>query len=157
MKGLHQTGCGNCLTAGKKRKILVVDDDRHILRCLSDLFSFFGYVVTIAHSGEDALSRLSKSQFDLVITDLIMPGMDGWTLARHIKQASPITPVILLTGEKGVRTTGRAEEDFVDLVLFKPIGIKVIREALQKLTDRLTKDSPTEAVVGSTTCLHNEQ
>ncbi len=78
-------------------QILVVDDNEMILQGLRHLLEARGYQVSIANSGEVALNILGKSRYDLVLTDLQMPGMDGLELLQHIKQQSPATPVVMIT------------------------------------------------------------
>ena len=58
-----------------------------------------GFEVQLAANGVDALNIIKKIEFDLIITDLSMPGMDGFTLIKHTKPIQPLTPVIVLTGQ----------------------------------------------------------
>ena len=61
-----------------------------------------------------------ENHFDLILTDLRMPGMDGWTLAFHIKSKSPDTPVVLMTGEGENKIMQELEGSCVDIAVFKP-------------------------------------
>ena len=80
------------------KKILVVDDNELVRIGLTQMLSRLGYEVVATDNGEKGLDLFLKNRFDLVITDFEMPGMNGIDLAGHIKQRSPITPVILMTG-----------------------------------------------------------
>ncbi|MEJ5311865.1 MAG: response regulator [Anaerolineae bacterium] len=80
-----------------KGTILVVDDDLLIRTGLQRILSHQGYEVELAESAEAAHALLPRRFFDLVITDLQMPGQDGLALLRDIKQRSPHTPVVMLT------------------------------------------------------------
>jgi CheY-like chemotaxis protein len=81
-----------------KRTILCVDDHEQTLSIRKVLLETRGYRVVACSNGEDALARFQQGGIDLVITDLIMPGMDGGRLAAAVKASSPHTPVILLSG-----------------------------------------------------------
>ncbi|MBI5446733.1 MAG: sigma-54-dependent Fis family transcriptional regulator [Deltaproteobacteria bacterium] len=78
-------------------KILVVDDDASLRRILEYNLSQEGYAVATAGSGEEALALLDRGRFDLVVTDIQMPGMDGMDLLRRIKAGSPDTQVVVIT------------------------------------------------------------
>ena len=79
-------------------RILVAEDNKAIQAIVSRFLEFIGLEVALVGNGIEALAVFLESSFDLVLTDLQMPGMDGLSLASHIKERSPITPVILLTG-----------------------------------------------------------
>jgi two-component system NtrC family response regulator len=78
-------------------RILVVDDDASLRRVLEYNLAEEGYEVTAAGSGEEALSLLERERFDLVVTDIKMPGMDGMDLLRRVKDSSPDTQVVMIT------------------------------------------------------------
>src|SRR5262249_54359530 len=77
---------------------LVVDDEPAVGEVLGDMLVSGGHQVTVVGSGQDALARLAVGAFDLVLTDLAMPGMNGWEVARAVKRASPHARVILVSG-----------------------------------------------------------
>lgn len=77
-------------------KILVVDDDKDIRSILTDILTERGYGVTEASSGESALELVDESSFDLILLDVMMPDMDGWSVLREIR-SRPYMPVIMLT------------------------------------------------------------
>ena len=78
-------------------KILVVDDEPANLRLLGYILSLKGYQTAEAKDGLEALELLGQFRFDLVISDVRMPRMDGVALARHIVSSQPITPIFLIT------------------------------------------------------------
>src|SRR6201981_792251 len=82
-----------------KRTILCVDDNEQSLSIRKVLLATRGYRVISCHNGEDALARFKKGGIDLVLTDLIMPGLDGAKLIEAVKSISPRTPAILLSGK----------------------------------------------------------
>jgi two-component system response regulator CpxR len=82
-----------------KRTILCVDDNEQSLSIRKVMLETRGYRVVSCTGGEEALERFKKGGVDLVLTDLIMPGLDGTKLIEEIKGLSPQTPVILLSGK----------------------------------------------------------
>lgn len=117
----------------KIRRILVVDDTKAIRDVLSDMLSLMGYEVIVAGSGHEGLNRFLKSSFQLVFTDLDMPGMDGCTLAVHIKDKSPNTPVVLITGSEEEAVMERLRASCVDSVIFKPFRLEDIERTVQRM------------------------
>ncbi len=115
------------------KRILVVDDDETIRGIVSKMISRLGYEVLSADSGENGLELFLKNQFDLVITDLDMPGMKGLDLAGIIKKKSPYTLVILMTGREKELIQAKIKDSSVDQALFKPFGLVEFEEALQGL------------------------
>ena len=114
------------------KRILVVDDNDEIRYMVSKILSRMGYEVLSANSGTNGLNLFMKNQFDLVITDFDMPGIDGWNLAFHIKENSPSTLVILMTGADKNDFPDAFSQSPVDQLLFKPFGYGEIEETIQK-------------------------
>lgn len=82
----------------KGKSILVVDDEKSILACLTKDLKCADFTVTTAANGEEAIAHLNHCFFDLVITDLVMPGLDGFQVLKAAKQRSSKTLIIILTG-----------------------------------------------------------
>ena len=82
-------------------KILIVDDDPDILNMLHHFLSRLDLTAEKACHGQEALERLEKQHFDLVITDITMPHLDGIELTRHVNQNFPETDVLVMTGYSG--------------------------------------------------------
>lgn len=116
-----------------EEKILVVDDERAIRMSISCMIKWMGFEVRAAESGERAVHLFKENAFDLVLTDLHMPGMDGKALARTIKQISPTTPVILLTGDPEELTGERPVGDSVDMALSKPVMLSRLKETISRI------------------------
>ncbi len=120
--------------AGRKiPRILVVDDTKAIRDVLSKILAFMGYEVVVASSGNEGLNRFLKSSFELVLTDFNMPGIDGCTLALRIKDKSPNTPVVLITGSEEEIVMERLKGCRVDCVMFKPFQLEDIEEMVQRM------------------------
>ncbi len=110
-----------------KRTILCVDDNEQSLSIRKILLETRGYRVIPCLNGEDALTRFKRGGVDLVLTDLIMPGLDGAKLIEAIKEISPRTPAILLSGK--VRIYDRDTQADV----FLPKGMHVPAELLERI------------------------
>ena len=115
--------------------ILVVDDEQAIRAALSDTLAFLGYEVATASNGTEGLRLFLKNSFELVVTDVQMPGMDGWTLAQRIKEASPNTPVVLITGSEKEMILRKVKGNSIDSVLFKPFTLEDLQQTLQGVLD----------------------
>ncbi len=107
-----------------EKKILVVDDERPFLRLVEQVLTPQGYQVLTAGTGREGLRLLFDHKPDLVLLDVVMPGMDGWQTCSHIRDISDI-PIVILTGKR------KSEDDIVrgldygaDDYLIKPIGNK---------------------------------
>ena len=87
----------------KKLTILLVDDEQEFVVTLAERLELRGYGVSISQDGEAALQRFIHQEFDLVILDLMMPGMNGLHVLARIKEIRPQIPVLLLTGHGSTR------------------------------------------------------
>ena len=87
-----------------KGRILAVDDQRYFRELVEGLLAEEGFEAQTASSGEEALRLLDQSRFDVVLTDLVMPGMDGSELLHRIKQRDPDQEVVVVTGVVDVKT-----------------------------------------------------
>ena len=124
------------------RRILVVDDEPFIAQLLERRLINEGQTVFTAASGAEAIEVFDQTPIDLVISDLVMPGMEGWQLARRIREICrekgiPKTPFILLTARhRRVRGEEKMIDHGVDAILDKPIEfgglLEVVRRLLRK-------------------------
>lgn len=111
-------------------KILVVDDEAMFAEVLVEMLSECGHSVCIASSGPEAVEQFRESPFDIVFTDLGMPEMSGWQVAKSIKEIEPLTPVVLLTGWGATLDETELELSDVDVVLSKPVKIEDLSAAI---------------------------
>ena len=111
---------------GPKARILVIDDEKRIRDNLEEILSQAGHTVTSAANARQGVSLFKKGRFDLVFTDLSMPEISGWEVARIIKQKDPEVPVALVTGW-GVRIDAeRLRDKGIDMVISKPFQMNRI-------------------------------
>jgi CheY-like chemotaxis protein len=118
-----------------KRRILVVDDNKNIQNVLSWMLCSMGFEVGFADNGIEALVIFVENPFDLVLTDLEMPLMDGSSLAHFIKEMSPNTPVILLTGADRETVWNKAKSESIDSIIFKPFTADDFEKTVQEALD----------------------
>ena len=124
------------------RRILVVDDNEIVRSVVAKMIAILGYEVLATDCGENGWNLFLKNHFDLVITDFEMPGMDGIELAIRIKEKSPFTLVILMTGHEKDFTLAKLSGTFVDQALFKPFGLQDIAEKIQSVQNRYHSVKP---------------
>ncbi|MDH7552825.1 MAG: response regulator [Spirochaetota bacterium] len=89
-------------------RILIVDDEDIVLKSCLRVLQKLDYEIDTAYSGQTALDKLDKKKYDIVVTDLMMPGMDGMQLLEEIKKRYPDVIVIIFTGYATVDTTRQA-------------------------------------------------
>ena len=118
---------------GKKRQLLVVDDNEAVRDVLSRMLSFLGYDVTLAGNGLEAGTLFLTGSYDLVITDLQMPLMNGWELSRIIKQRSPNTPVMVVSGSCDEAHWEKTNMRCVDAIILKPFKLNDIEGTVRRL------------------------
>lgn len=102
-------------------RVLVVDDEPTLRRGLIRMLTRLGYAVTEALSGEHAVELAQSSRFDVIVTDIVMPGMDGIELLRKVRGFDLDLPVILITGMPDVRTAIQAVDYGAFKYLLKPV------------------------------------
>jgi PAS domain S-box-containing protein len=115
--------------------ILVVDDEEYVRGTLAEMVEVLGHNVVSADGGRAALEAIAAGgEFDLVFTDLSMPGMDGWEVAREIRRRSPRTRIAVVTGygKDAARTQGDAP---ADIVIGKPFDFAQVEEVLAQVRD----------------------
>ena len=114
-----------------KPSILVVDDELLIRDLLYDFFTGQGWDIAVAENGDKALEMARARKFDLVLTDVKMPEMDGLALSGHIRQAFPKMPIVLMTGFPSVDTAVAALRCRVDDYVIKPFNINQLYKVLE--------------------------
>lgn len=116
-----------------KARVLLVDDDENIRSVISDMLDLLGHQVMAAPCGEDALKLFQKNDFDLVITDLGMPGISGWDVTRACKDLKPRVPVIMISGWGNQIDEDMISQSRLDGVLAKPFEMNKIKAMLNKV------------------------
>jgi len=115
------------------RHILVVDDDQNILALIRTILSQKNYTVSTALNGEEAISLLKREQFDAIITDAMMPLMDGNALARKVKDDPTLKdiPIIMITASKEADMVKKSFTSGCVLFLPKPFTASSLLSLIQ--------------------------
>jgi GAF domain-containing protein/CheY-like chemotaxis protein len=111
-------------------RCLVVDDEPAVGETLADIVRSAGHEVVLVHDGARAIARFRSEGFDLVITDLAMPDVSGWQVARACKESAPRVPVVLVTGFGVELSPEERAAHQVDAVLVKPLQIQDVLDAV---------------------------
>jgi FixJ family two-component response regulator/GGDEF domain-containing protein len=119
-----------------KARVLAVDDQRYFRDLIEGLLSEEGYAVQTAASAEDALHLLDREPFDVVVTDLVMPGVDGSELVQQIKERLPDQEIVMVTGVVDVKTAVEAMKQGATDYILKPFDRKDLTGALDKVLQR---------------------
>ena len=126
-------------TAARPLRILVVDDQELICELIAECLKGDGHKTQTAANGREALEIFRKAEFDLVITDQSMPGMNGVQLSIVLKEHAPETAVILLTGFGEEMNAAGSAPGGVDLVVAKPVSAAELRRSIHQV---MTKAEP---------------
>ena len=122
------------VVAGKVRKVMIIDDDDNFRTTLEDALEANDFIPFAVAAGDEAIMHLEKGNFDAVVSDIRMPGIDGFDLLKRIKKTYPKLPVVLMTAylsEKDVREA--LPQAGADGFLEKPFGVDQIVDILTKL------------------------
>ena len=118
-----------------EKKILVVDDDFNIRYLMSKILKDRGYSVYTAEDGISALRILGIERFNVLITDLKMPNMDGIELFNRVKELYPQMHVIFLTGSEYINLISRGLKNDTFYYFEKPVDVKRLKCTLEHLLD----------------------
>jgi CheY-like chemotaxis protein/glycine cleavage system H lipoate-binding protein len=130
------------MTATGKKKILVVDDEITVCKSIRQAILSEDYEVDMALSGEEALGKDKEKNYDLIITDLMMPGMSGLDLLKQIKASRPEARVVMITGYPTIRTAVES----IKMGAFDYIPKPFTPAELRALVSRAIKPPEAEAV-----------
>lgn len=119
------------------KTILAVDDERDILRIIEHSLTIHGYAVVTAESGREALEHIALQQPDIVVLDIMMPGMDGFEVLQQIR-ADPKTaelPVILLTAKTEEASIAKGWREGANLYLVKPFEMSELLDCVEAISE----------------------
>ena len=143
-------------------RVLVVDDDENMGRACARLFQRMGHLCDHVTGVQDALERLDDDEYDLVLTDLVMPGEDGLSLLKQVKERAPTLPVILMTGYGTIESAVAAMKEGATNYITKPFDRDELEAAVhgvlehrrlatqvETLERRLADDDPAPELLGT--------
>ena len=114
----------------QRQRILLIDDQPDVRESVSDMLKALGHDVSVASDGRAGLQLVQTESFDVVLTDLRMPGMDGLDVAKRVRTLRPNVPVVLLTGWETFFEDSQPEA--VSVVLPKPPTLHSLSEAITR-------------------------
>jgi DNA-binding NtrC family response regulator len=115
----------------KTPHVLLIDDEAIALSNLTHVFEREGYEVTACNNGESGLAAMQSTEFDLVLTDLRMPGIDGMDVLRHVRETAPDVPVIVITGHASLDSAVDAMKAGAYHYISKPFRLDEAREVVR--------------------------
>lgn len=118
-----------------KKRVLIVDDEVNIRRILQAALERHGWRPMTAESGDDALNKLGEEQFDCVLTDVTMPGMNGFQLQQSIHERWPETPVVIMTAFGTIPQAVKAIRDGAFEFVTKPFDLDALKRVLEAAMD----------------------
>ncbi len=125
--------------------ILLVDDEEMILDSLSAILLKDGYQVDCAKNGNEALDILRQKQYDLIITDIRMPGISGLEMVENLKTFKPDQKILVITGYGSLETAVKAQHRGVSDYLIKPIDIKSLKNSIRRALKPAEETQPPDA------------
>jgi EAL domain-containing protein (putative c-di-GMP-specific phosphodiesterase class I)/CheY-like chemotaxis protein len=125
-------GVESVVTPNARSRVLVVDDDPAVLHMLDTACKRFGFATETAKDGREAIERVQGASFDVIISDIQMPGLSGIEFLRAVRERDLDVPVILMTGAPSVETASAAAEHGAFRYLAKPVVVSVLKEVLER-------------------------
>lgn len=121
----------------EKRTILLVDDDIFLVDIMAFTFKQSGFEIIKAHNGKEALEVIDKESIDLILTDIMMPVMDGFELAKNIKENPKIKhlPIIFLTAKSNIEDKNKGFSLGINDYVVKPFNLKDLVSRINKVLD----------------------
>jgi len=117
-----------------KKTLFIIEDDNHVLSMMQNYFEYLGYRIITASNGMDGLKMAESEQYDLVITDIVMPYVSGVGIITVIKEKTPDLPVIAITAY-GKNPERLAAEKQADIILRKPFEMEKLKGHVIKLLE----------------------
>jgi two-component system OmpR family response regulator len=124
-------------------RVLVVEDERKLGELLSRGLREEGYTVDLAHLGEEALWKARAVEYGVIVLDVMLPGVDGFSVCRQLREGSIWTPVLLLTARDAVNDRVNGLDAGADDYLTKPFAFEELLARLRALTRRTPVERPT--------------
>ena len=118
------------------KSVLLIDDDKIVLRSLAKFLEHHGYSLKVAESGEEALENIKKSNFDLIITDIRMPGLNGIETIKRIREFNrenkrPVPGEVIITGYADPDIERQAEKLGITDFIYKPFATRQFLEIIE--------------------------
>ena len=131
-------------------KILIAEDDRELRQLFSHVLSRNGYTVTGVSNGQEALDAMDPDFYDMIISDIMMPVMDGYELVRQLRDVGNTTPVLMITAKDAFDDMRLGFQSGVDDYMVKPINVNEMVLRVQALLRRAQMIHDRRQTIGDT-------
>jgi two-component system OmpR family response regulator len=130
-------------------RVLVIEDEVHLAAAIADGLGSEGFDVDVAHTGPDGLWRAREGSYDVIVLDIMLPGMNGYRVCRALREESVWTPILMLTAKDGEYDEAEALDTGADDFLSKPFSFVVLLARLRALIRRGAPPRPAVITVGT--------
>jgi CheY-like chemotaxis protein len=117
------------------KNILLAEDDKNLSRSVDILLTLEGHNVISVYNGEEALNKLCHQKYDLLITDIVMPQLNGMELIMKIRKLNPQIPIMVMSGKLNEDLISQLEKEGIRFILPKPINPSRFRKTVHKVMD----------------------
>lgn len=131
-------------------KILIAEDDNELRQLFQRVLTINGYDAAGASDGQEALEYLENEYVDLVISDIMMPRMDGYSLAQHIREMNPSMPILMITAKGDFNDVSQGFSSGADDYMVKPINVNEMVLRVKALLRRAEMNSERRQKIGDT-------
>lgn len=132
-------------------KILIAEDDRELRRLFAHVLIKNGYSVREVSNGQEALDAMEQEYFDLIVSDIMMPVMDGYELVHLLRESGNTTPVLMITAKDAFDDMRRGFQSGTDDYMVKPVNVNEMLLRIQALLRRAQMISERKQTIGKTT------
>ncbi|GIH75248.1 DNA-binding response regulator [Planobispora longispora] len=132
-------------------RVLLVEDEKRLADLLKDGLVGEGFAVDVAHDGRDGLWMATENAYDVIVLDIMLPRMNGYTVCARLRDAENWTPILMLTAKDGVHDEAEALDTGADDFLSKPFSYVVLLARLRALVRRGATARPASIAVGDLT------
>ncbi|GAB21381.1 putative two-component response regulator [Gordonia polyisoprenivorans NBRC 16320 = JCM 10675] len=130
-------------------RVLVVDDDANVAETVRRVLTTAGWNVTVSGDGVDALAQASAEEFDAIVLDIILPGLNGFEVVRELRRREVWTPVVMLSAKDGEYDQAEALDFGADDYLVKPFSVVVLNAHLRAVVRRGGRERPAVLTAGT--------
>ena len=131
-------------------KILIAEDDRELRQLFSRVLSRYGYTVVGVSNGQEALDAMDADFYDMIISDIMMPVMDGYELVRQLRDVGNTTPILMITAKDAFDDMRLGFQSGVDDYMVKPINVNEMVLRVQALLRRAQMINDRKQTIGET-------
>ena len=131
-------------------KILIAEDDRELRQLFSHVLNRYGYTVVGVSNGQEALDAMDTDFYDMIISDIMMPVMDGYELVRQLRDVGNTTPILMITAKDAFGDMRLGFQSGVDDYMVKPINVNEMVLRVQALLRRAQMINDRKQTIGDT-------